>query len=44
MVNDSTKSVSQILIDNMEIIYWAHIEMVAHSMLIRAIKKKESNE
>jgi hypothetical protein len=32
--------VVQVLIKNMEIVYWAQIEMFAHEMLLQAIQKR----
>jgi len=32
--------VAQVLIDNMEVIYWTQIEMFAHGMLLQAVQKR----
>jgi len=32
--------VVQVLIGNMEIVYWAQIELFAHEMLLQAIQKR----
>jgi len=32
--------IAQVLIDNMEIIYWSQVEMFAHGMLLQAVQKR----